>query len=42
VISPEASLNAKTTSLASLSTVQLVDDADVSPKSSLLHQSLSL
>jgi hypothetical protein len=36
VVSPEASLKAKTTSFTSLSTVQLVEDADVSPKSSLL------
>jgi hypothetical protein len=35
VVSPETSLKAKTTSLASLSTVQLVEEADVSPKSSL-------
>jgi hypothetical protein len=40
VVSPEASLNAKMTSFTSLSTVQLVEEADVSPKSSLLHQSL--
>jgi hypothetical protein len=36
VVSPEASFNAKMTSFTSLSTVQLVEEAKVSPKSSLL------